>query len=158
MISFMEKIISHSDGSVWCHVELVGVQTDNYKVVYTPEDETIFNYNVPGSISVVNESDNMSVVAESTAESVAVNSTRSNVSRVTTRSSKSSSNTSGINISTTSPTNAKIPPSAPPMLVTPTILVKSNPNQNRVIEGEYDGFLNRTKSVKRAAKSQDIEL
>ena len=40
---FGKKFIVHKDGSIWCHIELVGVQTDNFNVSYTPDDETIIN-------------------------------------------------------------------------------------------------------------------
>ena len=53
----------HKDGSIWCHIELVGVQTDNFNVIYTPDDETIINKEkIPTSISIGSNMEEDSII------------------------------------------------------------------------------------------------
>ena len=55
IISFLakQKNIVHADCLVWCHCELIGVQSDNFKVGYTLDDKAIIKErHIPSSIFI----------------------------------------------------------------------------------------------------------
>lgn len=159
---FGKKFIVHKDGSIWCHVELVGVQRDNFNVSYTPDDETIINKEkIPASISIGSDMEEESFMdlfdAKSRAGSPSV--AMSRVSSNTSKSKKSSIKTRSMRANEGKKTES--PKSVPPpnnftSLVTPNQV--ANLFQSRVLDGAYSGGALRTKSVKlakRTAANQD---
>ena len=63
---FGKKFLKHKDGTVWCHVELIGEKTDNFKVDYSEDDETIVNRSFfPSSISIGSNMDEDSIIGNS---------------------------------------------------------------------------------------------
>ena len=63
---FGKKFLKHKDGTVWCHLELIGEKNDNFKVDYARDDETILNKNfVPSSISIGSNMDEDSNIGKS---------------------------------------------------------------------------------------------
>ena len=72
---FGKKFIAHKDGSIWCHVELVGVQKDSFRVGYSPDDETVVN--IPSSISLASGAEDMSIGKNSNSPSLKSHSPKS---------------------------------------------------------------------------------
>ena len=149
-----KKNIVHKDGSVWCHVELIGLQTDNFKVDYTPDDETIFRKgHVPSSISV-SSSGSSNVTMKRIARSTA----RSNQSFAS-ASPKQNVNSPPV---TRSVAASKASPKSPIVgvnkIASPIHSPLNLPPINaRILDGGYTGTITRTKSVKLAKRTAAIQ-
>ena len=58
---FGKKNILHADGLIWCHCELIGMQSNNFKIAYTLDNKTIVKErHIPSSISIWDENSHKS--------------------------------------------------------------------------------------------------
>ena len=155
---FGKKFLKHKDGTVWCHLELIGEKNDNFKVDYERDDETILNKNfVPSSISIGSSMDEDSNIGKSFFEKSKSPSNASEKSansyRMQTRSIAAKKQ---VNQEVASSPNQAFSPNRFADLVKPFQV--ANQGHSRVLDGEYIGNATRSKSVKlakRTAATQD---